>query len=288
MLGRAEPGYRFAHPGYVPTMKILAISDIHNNVACVRKLRAQETNDYAVIAIPGDIGSDRAAEIFGTLRTFKCPIVYVHGNWDRMSEDAKFGARTHLVHLKVVKVGRLAFAGYSFSGPLPKPLDRAASYAEYTRRCRSLLSAAIRKSGVDLRRCVLMTHDRATHLDREFPNLLLHIYGHIHTFDVLQRAGTTYVNTSALDRILPVALKRDMKRLRYVNAGNYAVIEVDKNGKISVECRILRRNYEEWSVMGRHSMWNGPMGGDLFPGDAVFGDNVRFPDAAAKVHSRRR
>jgi predicted phosphodiesterase len=288
MLGRAELGYRLAHAGYMLTMKILAISDIHNNVACVRKLRAQESNNYDVIAIPGDIGTYRAAEIFQTLRTFKCPIVYVHGNWDRMPEDAEFGARTHLIHLKVVKIGRLAFAGYSFNGPLPKPLDRAAGYAVYTRRCRSLVSAAIRKSGVDLRRCVLMTYDRATHLDREFPNLLLHIYGHIHTFEVLQRGGTTYVNTSALDRILPVALKRDTKRLHYANAGNYAVIEVDKNFKTSVECRLLRRNYEEWSVMGRRSTWNGPMGGDLIPEDAAFGDNVRFPDTAARIDARRR
>jgi hypothetical protein len=27
-------------------MKILAISDIHNNVVCVRKLRVQEANEY--------------------------------------------------------------------------------------------------------------------------------------------------------------------------------------------------------------------------------------------------
>src|SRR4029077_607275 len=42
-------------------MRILAFSDIHNNVACVRKLRAQETNSYDVITIPGDIGTYRAA-----------------------------------------------------------------------------------------------------------------------------------------------------------------------------------------------------------------------------------
>jgi hypothetical protein len=124
-----------------------------------------------------------------------------------------------------------------------------------------------------------MTHDRATHLDREFPNLLLHLYGHIHTFDVLQRAGTTYVNTSALDRILPVALKRDRRRVRYVNVGNYAVIEVGKDGKVSVNCRLLRRNYQKWSVIGRRASSNGPMGGDLIPEDSAFEGNFRFPDA---------
>jgi predicted phosphodiesterase len=267
----------FRSPGYalITDMKILAISDIHNNVACVRKLRAQESNDYDVIAIAGDIGTHGAAEVFETLGTFKCPVVYVHGNWDRMPGDAKFGARTHLIHLNVVKVGGLAFTGYSFRDPLPPKLGQAAGRTEYALKCRSLLCAAIRKSGVDLRRCVFMAHDRARHLDRDFPALLLHIYGHVHTFDVRQRGATTYVNTSALDRILPVVSKRDRKRFRYVNAGNYVVIDIGRNGKVSVDCRLLRRNYQEWNVIGP-STSNGPMGRELISEDAVFGDKMRL------------
>ncbi len=260
-------------------MRILAISDMHNNVACVRKLRAQEPNAYDVIASPGDIGTHRAAEIFETLRTFKCPIVFVHGNWDR-EDDVFGGRRTHLVHLRAVKVGKLSFAGYSFDGPAPDGMGANAGHAEYARRCRAVVRAAIRENGIDLRRCVLLAHDRATHLDREFPGLLLHLYGHVHTFDVRERAGTTYVNTSALDRILPVASKRNRRQVRYVNAGNYAVIEVGRNGEIAVECRILERNYQKWNVLGLRSTVNGPMGGELIPEDAIFGDNVRFP-----VHS---
>ena len=265
-------------------MRIFAVSDIHNNVACVRKLRAQETNSYDVITIPGDIGTYRAAEIFDALKSFECPIVFIHGNWDR-AEDVYFGRRTHLVHLRVVKVGRLAFTGYSFDGPAPNGMPKNAAYAEYTRRCRAIVQAALRKAGVDLRRCVLMAHDRATHLDREFPGLLLHLYGHIHTFDVRERAGTTYVNTSALDRILPVASKRDRRRVRYVNAGNYAVIEVDRNGKVGVECRLLKRNYQKWNVIGPRPTLN-PMGGELIPEEAEFGDNVRRISRAAERSPR--
>jgi hypothetical protein len=135
-----------------------------------------------------------------------------------MPDDAKFGAGARLVHLKAVKVGSLTFAGYSFRAPLPRR-RQASGTAEYGRRCRALLRAAIRKSGADLRRCVLLAHDRARHLDRDFPNLLLHIYGHVHTFEVLRRGTTTYVNASALDRLLPVAPKHDRKRLRHVNDG---------------------------------------------------------------------
>jgi predicted phosphodiesterase len=243
-------------------MKILAIADIHNNVACVRKLRAQEANDYDAIAIAGDIGTHGAAEIFATLGTFKCPIVYVHGNWDRMPEDAKFGARAQLLHLEVAKVGSLAFAGYSFRGSLPQRLGHGS--AGYAEKCRSLLRAA-------------------RHLDRDFPNLLLHIYGHVHTFEVRQRGATTYVNASALDRMLPVAGKRSGKQLRYVNAGNYAVIDVGRNGKVSVECRLLQRNYQEWNVVGPPTS-NGPLGKDLIPEDAVFGDQL---DVATQRVRRR-
>jgi predicted phosphodiesterase len=252
-------------------MKILAISDIHNNLACVQKLRAQEANEYDVIVVAGDIGTRAAGGIFATLASFACPIVYVHGNWDRMPDDAKFGAGAHLVHLETVKVGSLTFAGYSFHGPLPRRRELSGT-AEYGRRCRALLRAALRKSGTDLRRCVLLTHDRARHLDHDFPNLLLHIYGHVHTFEVLRRGTTTYVNVSALDRMLPVARKHDRKRLRHVNAGNYAVINVGRGGKVSVECRLLRRNYQEWTVIGR-STSNGPVGKQLIPEDAVLADD---------------
>jgi predicted phosphodiesterase len=266
-------------------MRILAFSDMHNNVACVRKLRAQETNDYDVIAVPGDVGTYRAAEIFETVKTFGCPIVYVHGNWDR-PEDVGFGRRTHLIHLRVVKVGSLWFTGYSFDGPAPKVLGPNTGYAEYAQSCRTAVRAAVREAGVDLRRCVLLAHDRATHLDRDLPGLLLHLYGHIHRFDIRQRAGTTFVNTSALDRILPVALKRDRRKVRHVNAGNYAVIEVGRRGEISVECRLLARNYGKWTVIGRRPTINGSMGGRLIPEDAIFGDNVRFPHLAAKSGNR--
>ena len=229
-------------------MKILAISDIHNNVACVRKLRAQEANEYDVIAIAGDIGTRAAAEIFATLATFECPIVYVHGNWDRMPHDATFGAGTHLVHLQAVKVGSLTFAGYSFRAPLPRGREVSGA-AEYGRRCRALVRAALRKSGADLQRCVLLTHDHARHLDRDFPNLLLHIYGHVHTFEVLRRGATTYVNASGLDRMLPVVGKHDRKRLCHVNAGSGVqalapeLSGVDRHRPLDLERADRQRSY---------------------------------------------
>lgn len=262
-------------------MRILAISDIHNNVACVRKLRAQEANRFDVIAVPGDIGMHRAAEIFGVLATFRCPIVYIHGNWDRMPAAMDFGSEAHLVHLLVVRVGRLSFTGYSFGDA--EAVGRAGGRGEYTRRCRARVMRAIREDGADPSRCVLMAHDRATRLDQELPGLLLHLYGHVHTFDVSQRAGTTYANVSALDRLVPVRRKRGP--VSYVNAGNYAVIEVRDNGAVAVECRLLARNYAGWTVVPRPATKR-PPGGALVQEDRIFGDNIRFPEAGAARRSR--
>lgn len=226
-------------------MRILAISDIHNNVACVRKLRAQVSNEFDVIAVPGDIGTQRAAEIFGVLTTFRCPVVYIHGNWDRMPAGMDFGSETHLVHLRVVRVGRLSFTGYSFDEP--EEGGPAGGRGDYTRRCRTRVIRAIREAGADPSRCVLMAHDRATRLDQELPGLLLHLYGHVHTFDVSQRAGTIYANVSALDRLLPVSQKRGP--LSYVNAGNYAIIEVRGNGSVAVDanCWLATTEVGLWS-----------------------------------------
>jgi hypothetical protein len=265
-------------------VRILAISDIHNNLACVRKLRAQESNKFDVIAVPGDIGTRRAAEIFGVLTTFRCPIVYIHGNWDRMPAGMDFGSEAYLVHLRVVRIGRLSFAGYSFGDA--EAVGRAGGRGEYARRCRARVKKAIRKSGIEPNRCVLVAHDRATRLEQELPGLLLHLYGHVHTFDVSQRGGTTYANVSALDRLLPVCRKPGGDQLSYVNAGNYAVIEVRDNGLVAVECKLLARNYMGWTVVSRPATKR-PPGGDLIPEDRIFGDNIRLPEASAARRGRR-
>jgi hypothetical protein len=68
-----------------------------------------------------------------------------------------------------------------------------------------------------------------------------------------------------------------------VNAGNYAVIDVGRNGKVSVACRLLQRNYQEWNVVGPPTS-NGPLGKDLIPEDAVFGDQL---DVATQRVRRR-
>jgi predicted phosphodiesterase len=63
-------------------MRLLAFSDIHHNLVAVRKMRALENNSFDAIIVAGDIGNESAADFFGILATFKCPVMYVYGNWD--------------------------------------------------------------------------------------------------------------------------------------------------------------------------------------------------------------
>jgi predicted phosphodiesterase len=277
-------------------MKILAISDMHNNVACVRKLRSQERNDFDVIAIAGDVGSYRAMEIFNVLKSFKCPIVYVYGNWDhKLTHRTDFGKDCHLIHLNVVKIGALLFSGFSDfprgRDPVIKRIPKHVTGTHYVQRYRDALVDVLARSKADLHRTVILTHERVTRLGTRLPGVLLYLYGHIHTFAVSDSQGSKYVNVSALDRIIPVLpLKRQKRRaeltpeerrwvpligdLRHVNAGNYAVITVGTRGDVNVECRLLQHAYKGWGPAEGPKWFAAP----LVPEEAKFGDNIRFFD----------
>jgi Icc-related predicted phosphoesterase len=95
-------------------MKLLAFSDIHHNLVAVRKLRASEKNSFDAIVVAGDIGSESATEFFAILATFKCPVLYVYGNWDhKLGYSASFGRHCHLVHSNIRMIGDLYFTGFS-------------------------------------------------------------------------------------------------------------------------------------------------------------------------------
>jgi Icc-related predicted phosphoesterase len=95
-------------------MRLLAFSDIHHNLAAVRKLRALEKNSFDAIVVAGDIGSASANEFFQILATFKCPVLYVFGNWDHeLSYRKVYDHNCHLIHGNMVEVGGIYFTGFS-------------------------------------------------------------------------------------------------------------------------------------------------------------------------------
>jgi hypothetical protein len=268
---------RAQHRSLATAMRILAVSDIHDNVACVRKLRAQEDNRFDAIAIAGDIGGHRADEIFEILKSFSCPIVYIDGNHDDRSatRSAALDSGCHLAHLNIVRIGPLNFTGFSFVEPTAQLTD-----AEHSQLCQSNLLEQFVAANVDPSCTVLIAHDRVGRLSERFPNLLLHLYGHRDPFNVRQEGSTTYVNSSALDRIRPVIPKSltpeaaSYADIRHTNLGNYAVIEVGREGDIAVECRLLRRQHANWTPVNAFigGRYGGPL---LIDEEACFGDNVR-------------
>jgi Icc-related predicted phosphoesterase len=95
-------------------MRLLAFSDIHHNLVAVRKLRALEKNSFDAIIVAGDIGNESAAGLFKILATFKCPIMFVHGNWDhKLGYRTSYGHDCHLIQSNIVTVGNLHFTGFS-------------------------------------------------------------------------------------------------------------------------------------------------------------------------------
>jgi predicted phosphodiesterase len=243
-------------------MRLLAFSDIHHNLVAVRKLRASETNSFDAIVVAGDIGSASADEFFEILSTFKCPVLYVFGNWDHeLSYGKSYGDHCHLIHSNVVTIGDLHFTGFSGCptnwGKARRILTNKSDVAQIHRAKSSILELnreglrkAIRKAAVDPRRCVVVTHQRLARLSEEIPGTLLHLFGHIHRYSDQIYKGTRYINVAALDRPIPVrprAKKRwAMEDCRNLNAGNYVTIEISPTQGISAQCVSLRREYPDW------------------------------------------
>ena len=95
-------------------MKILAFSDIHNNLGSVRKLRHLESNDYDAVVVAGDMGCNKIDEFFELVSSFDCPVLYICGNADYDLEyDRSFGAGCTHLHLNPVELDGFVFAGFS-------------------------------------------------------------------------------------------------------------------------------------------------------------------------------
>jgi Icc-related predicted phosphoesterase len=248
-------------------MKLLALSDIHHNLAAVRKLRASERNSFDAIVVAGDIGSASADEFFKILASFKCPILYVFGNWDHeLSYRKVYGEGCHLIQANVVTIGDMHFTGFSGcptnwgKNPIARRVvgrslrTNAAQCRPANRDILKLNREAIQKSlkraAVDPRKSVIVTHERLARLNEDFAGTLLHLYGHIHRYSDQLYRGTRYIDVATLDRPVPVRpsgkAKWTMEDCRNVNAGNYVSIEISSSQNINSQCVYLQREYPDW------------------------------------------
>jgi len=275
-------------------MRLLAFSDIHHNLAAVRKLRASEANSFDTIVVAGDIGSESADEFFKILSTFKCPVLYVFGNWDHeLSYSKVYGDNCHLVHSDVVTIGDLHFTGFSGcptnwgKNPIARRIFAKAKKTDIAqlrlakssilKLNRERVRKLIRSASVDPRKCVVVTHERLARLSEEIPGTLLHLFGHIHRYSDQIYKGTRYMDVATLDRPIPVrprAKRRcTMEDCRNVNAGNYVTIEVSSSQGISARCVYMRREYPDWMPLEDSSV----LATDWIPEEKTWANPSKIP-----------
>lgn len=201
-------------------MRFLAFSDVHNNLACVRKMRAREENAFDAVLFGGDIGRKIPEQFFAILASFECPVFYVYGNWDvDLSPDTKYHPSAQILHRSSVTLGGVTFAGFS-----DKPDGTA----------RRHFAGSLKKAGADFSRTILLCHYELRGIEKDFPGLALHLYGHTHVMEQFEQKGTKYANLGVLDRQIsarpkdkPVWVKEDCRN--YI-AGNYAIVEAGEKG----------------------------------------------------------
>jgi len=240
-------------------IKLLVLSDIHNNLVAVRRMRDREPNAFDAVVVAGDIGSACAPRFFEILSTFKCPVLYVYGNWDHELEyGTAFAGDAHHLHLNVVEIGGYFFTGFSGCptkwGKNPIAL-KLGDLPDAARQTLHLNRTALRRTiaPFDPRRTVIITHERLTKLTDVAADPLLHLYGHLHGFSERMAGATRCVNVSVLDRAVTARPQGtgayERTELRNFNAGNYVIIEISDPGGIRVECRQLPHDYPQWTPL---------------------------------------
>jgi predicted phosphodiesterase len=183
-------------------------------------MRAQERNTFDAILFGGDLGRKIPEKFFEILATFECPIFYVYGNWDvDLSPDTKYHPRATILDRSFAALGGVTFAGFS-----TKPDGPA----------RRRFAEELKKSGADFSRTILLCHYELRGIEKDFPGLALHLYGHTHVAEQRSVKSTQYVNLGVLDKQIsarpehkPVWVKEDCRNFI---AGNYAIVEAREGG----------------------------------------------------------
>jgi len=156
-------------------MRILAVSDIHNNLSCVNKLRAAESNRFDVVVVAGDIGNEMAGSVLQALSTFQCRVLYVYGNWDKkLAYETGFSTSPKLLHLEPATIAGVTFAGFSGCpthwGKNPIALQAYQEADDFHREVVAALKDAV-GGAKQAARAARYTHkQRITELQKKNPN----------------------------------------------------------------------------------------------------------------------
>lgn len=137
------------------SLNLLAISDIHGDVEATKALVVAEVSrTYDAVIVAGDIARTEARQIFDTLEEFRCPILYVYGNWDCFQKyEEKFSDHTFHLHDANYVLGDLLVCGFSGCqtswglNPIWKEMDLSVA-AEHT----EVLAKWSERQQIDLQR----------------------------------------------------------------------------------------------------------------------------------------
>lgn len=240
-------------------MRMLAVSDIHNRIECVHELRRREANEYAAVVVAGDIGADRASEIFEVLESFECPVAYIGGNWDfKLPKDADFGPEVRHLPKGPLSVGGWHLAGVDY----PVTADQMSKE-------RAELASVV--GTLPANRTIVVSHDRLTRTSNDMPGVALFLYGHMHKFEDKRHRGSRFVNVSALGEVttLTTEIAPGPKGYRNALRGSYVAIDCSDNGDIHLTPKRFRQATEGWRPVG--ATW--PAAPPLDPSDYPFVDD---------------
>ena len=245
-------------------MRLLAISDIHGNRSSVVQLRNKEQNRFDAVIVAGDIGAEKAEEIFDILDTFECPILYVYGNWDsKLDYNKIFSLHAHHLHLQPIKCGCFSFVGFSGCsanwGQNPFAKMESLEQSDINLLNRRALADSLNFYNLVPENTVIVTHERIYRTSEDLGSIGLFLYGHRHGFSDSHFKGSRFINVSALDMpvtVRPLGAVAKIREYRNINIGRYVVIEGKKLGDLRVESIQLEFSFEGWERL-ENEIWHG-------------------------------
>jgi predicted phosphodiesterase len=228
-------------------MKILAVSDIHDQVVAVRELRGREQNEFDLVVLTGDIGGTHLDEIFDVLASFDCPLAYVLGNWDGALVQGFAHAVAVRMQSQELLVGNWRIVG----------LDEEWLGDDEHRRT---LAHLVREG--DPVRTIVLTHQRLRRTADDFGPVRLFIFGHIHRHRVTNFRGSTFVCVGALGEVVTVRPDRPrFHRDEYQNAliGTYCIVELSDDGLPIVTNKSIAQDTTGWVPLVREKWPSKPL-----------------------------
>ncbi|MEM1509422.1 MAG: metallophosphoesterase [Thermofilaceae archaeon] len=232
-------------------VNMLCVSDIHGRTESVKALTASIGQDILrsldAIIIAGDLGNPQKEEAFiqviGELSKLGKPVLYIRGNWDANAPSGIVNEEPLIADLEALgplELNGMLLIGHGaslkpFKGLFSKPIILVTHYPPFS----------ILDRGGKLEASLISHHAGLPEVNYllSYYKPIVHIFGHSHALGGIhvKYNGVTYINVARLDRV-----DRDGKII-----GNYAIVNVNKEGGVSVEWRFIGGVWKKCNRCGK-------------------------------------